>query len=891
MRETQAAPRLRATPAQQRRAVGNRGAEKTTRAPLRPTVPTSLCRFVTWNVQCGLDKKSAALERLLLDCELPEFVALQEIGECHFENSTVAGVLQQHGYNCHFHRRQSNPKCGGAALLVRNTVNVEQCDWKEATAWPNECEAVSVRAFPPNGGAPFVVTSLYIHGTSSDTAGFRRLIFSAPADQVLLTDANAQMPGSRPDGRIAPAYKERGQALRDSIIDRGAWYPTPAGPTRRDKVKSGDKSEFLDTGTYNDHVVVGPAVVARLASFDEESIPLYDIGCSDHAPLVWAGELGGVSSAPADRDGHRITAWHRITDQHRAEFNRVFRKTLEPIAARRKFDMLEVERALASSDSKALPHAGPLRAGGALYFTEAAAHRIQATVDKQGDAAQRAITEEYRRIRRETLARDAPVEPTSSSAWRFTSRLFGFNPRTRHRGRVETSTPGEFTATPQQRVDALAEHYAAAHANPPNTDARAELRQQAALIPPPVPPSRREHKLSALELKACVATAKPGRCADRFGLRAEHVRMLDDQSLQLLVPFFERCVSEAKLPRHWRESGVSPALKKKRDPSLRKSWRPISVTMLLCRLCEVIVHNRILHAMSTLNLRAGKAQFGYLRGVETARLLSGLSMFVCDGFRQATTTPLWDATDPAQRDATSWGDGTVGAAVRRTHATLLVSVDASDAFCRASPAAAVKKLRDMDLIDEARWVAELLADRTLVVREDNVTSASLQLDRGLPQGTVLGPLLWSLVIDDLIAELRGAARSPLAGCVAVPIIFADDINFAIRGFNPSSHGRSRRTICSRVVREWADGRRHPDGQAAGDVDRRRPHAAWARTVAAQDGRVIYERQGLVHAGRRTRSSCWASPSTATSPSTPTSTTSSSQPESATAHAGGHGGAS
>ena len=44
------------------------------------------------------------------------------------------------------------------------------------------------------------------------------------------------------------------------------------------------------------------------------------------------------------------------------------------------------------------------------------------------------------------------------------------------------------------------------------------------------------------------------------------------------------------------------------------------------------------------------------------------------------------------------------------HVTLLVSIDASDAFCRALPAKVVQKLAQLNVPGEARWIAKLLSD-------------------------------------------------------------------------------------------------------------------------------------------------------------------------------------
>ena len=255
-------------------------------------------------------------------------------------------------------------------------------------------------------------------------------------------------------------------------------------------------------------------------------------------------------------------------------------------------------------------------------------------------------------------------------------------------------------------------------------------------------------------------------------------------------------------------------------------------------MCEAIVHNRIQHRIEQNGgaLRTGKSQFGFRRGVGTSMPLAGLSMFIRDGQRQTTQVRRWLAAHDSVRRALD-DDGKSGTA--NQHDALLVCVDASDAFCRALPARAVRRLLDMDLIAEARWVKALLTKRSLRVREDGVYSTNFAVDRGVPQGSILGPLLWSLVIDDLVARCEAECRIICPGCVAIPIIFADDINFIIRGFNPSSMIAKANKLM-RIVNEWSTENDIPMAKlqaswlSTNDRDRTGMYTNWTKN----DGEIV-----------------------------------------------------
>ena len=96
-----------------------------------------------------------------------------------------------------------------------------------------------------------------------------------------------------------------------------------------------------------------------------------------------------------------------------------------------------------------------------------------------------------------------------------------------------------------------------------------------------------------------------------------------------------------------------------------------------------------------------------------------------------------------------------------------------------------------------RWVRAFLTARKGKVRVGDMVSAAREFSEGFPQGTVLGPILWDLYVDELIPELRAALP---AGTKAEVVVYADDVTVVLRARDLATLCRHGQKVVNRLSR-------------------------------------------------------------------------------------------
>ena len=219
------------------------------------------------------------------------------------------------------------------------------------------------------------------------------------------------------------------------------------------------------------------------------------------------------------------------------------------------------------------------------------------------------------------------------------------------------------------------------------------------------------------ELLMAIKMAKNKSAPGLDKISYEIIKHIPCRPLNILLKILNSLWKTGKILESWKTALVKPLKKPKTKPSSMDSYRPIALTSSLCKIFERIVTNRLLHFL------------------DEGQLLTKFQA----GFRKTRSTmdQLIRLQDDAQR------------ALNHKEVVRAIFLDMTKAFDTVWIPGLLLKLRKLKIpLYIYKFIKSFLTDRKIVVEVNGTRSKQHSLYGGTPQGSVISPLLFLIMIND-----------------------------------------------------------------------------------------------------------------------------------------------
>ena len=230
------------------------------------------------------------------------------------------------------------------------------------------------------------------------------------------------------------------------------------------------------------------------------------------------------------------------------------------------------------------------------------------------------------------------------------------------------------------------------------------------------------------EIISLIRKINPGKATGSDGISGQMLLLCDDSAILPLKIIFSNILSTSIYPDLWKIANVTPIFKKG-DKQLIKNYRPISLLPICDKILEKIIFNH-LYSYLTANRLITKNQSGFRPGDSTTNQL----LYLVDEIHQA-----FDSAECFEVRA--------------------VFLDISKAFDKVWHDGLIFKLKQNGVSGGIlKLFQNYLSNRKQRVVLNGSHSDYSVIESGVPQGSVLGPLLFLIYINDLERNIKSKIK-------------------------------------------------------------------------------------------------------------------------------------
>lgn len=215
------------------------------------------------------------------------------------------------------------------------------------------------------------------------------------------------------------------------------------------------------------------------------------------------------------------------------------------------------------------------------------------------------------------------------------------------------------------------------------------------------------------------------------------LKLLPDSYHHIIADIINASIKFSYIPENWKKASVTMILKPMKNPKMPLSYRPISLLNTLSKIMERVIQSRM-SKWCFENKILSDHQCGFRKNRQTK---DHISRILQDGIQAFNSNKYMGS----------------------------IFIDIEKAFDRIWHKGLLYKLSNLGLPSYlGAWIKNYLLERTFYVKVNGIHSDIKKIRAGVPQGSILGPLLFNIYFNSISEQILTNKYAKLA-------LYADDL--------------------------------------------------------------------------------------------------------------------